>query len=239
MKKFYYVNEGQSFGPVTKEELVGNLKKDTLVWFEGMDNWIIASEVPELSSLFQSVPPPIPMKEKELVSKVEVTIKKEKFVTPEHQVAFANEVKNVFIFVVIGAFVALVGYAYKSQNENSEYSALLNAYTKYSKDVEDFYRFKSSYNDEFVANWPKESLERRNNLLAECERLDIYISRNSYGNPLLEATILNVEDRIRTGNKISLEFALKIFFISVLVLVIARYLIKTVKWVYSKTAKPS
>lgn len=239
MKKFYYVKEGQSIGPVTKEELIGNLKKDTLIWFEGMNNWIKASEVSELASLFQSVPPPIPTKENELVSRVEVTIKKEKLVTPEHQIAFANEVKNVFIFVVIGAFVALMGYAFRSQNENSEYNALMNEYTNYSKDVEDFYRFKSSYNDEFVANWPKESLERRNNLLAECERLNIYILRNRDGYPLLEPTILNVEDRIRRGNKVSLEFALKIFFISVLVLVIARSLIKSVKWVNSKTAKPS
>ena len=63
----FYVVEGDTHkGPFDisklksmKEE--GSFDQDTLVWKEGMDNWLRAGEVEALSSLFSSVtPPPIP-----------------------------------------------------------------------------------------------------------------------------------------------------------------------------------
>lgn len=57
---------GQQSGPFTMEQLqilVGNgqLKQDTLVWKQGMNNWEAAGNVTELSRLFNAMtPPPIP-----------------------------------------------------------------------------------------------------------------------------------------------------------------------------------
>ncbi len=63
--KFWLAINGAQAGPFGMSELKskvssGDLTRDTLVWKEGMANWIAAGEVSELSSLFGAVPPPIP-----------------------------------------------------------------------------------------------------------------------------------------------------------------------------------
>ncbi len=63
MKKFYYTDGTNTFGPFTIQELSQkSLSKDTYIWYEGMDNWKKAGELHELDSLFaprQITPPPI------------------------------------------------------------------------------------------------------------------------------------------------------------------------------------
>jgi len=56
---WYYVEEGNSVGPVDKATLrkrfqEGLLKRDSLVWQEGSPDWVQAGEIPGL------IPPPIP-----------------------------------------------------------------------------------------------------------------------------------------------------------------------------------
>lgn len=64
-KVFYLAVNGQQAGPFDQNGLQqqvreGTLTPETLVWAQGMDNWVAAKDVPELSSLFGSAPPPIP-----------------------------------------------------------------------------------------------------------------------------------------------------------------------------------
>ncbi len=62
----YYVNiNGQNIGPCNMQQLQqmvqnGQLTRDTYVWKNGMVNWDVAGNVPEISGIFGSVPPPIP-----------------------------------------------------------------------------------------------------------------------------------------------------------------------------------
>ncbi|HEY0008063.1 MAG TPA: SPFH domain-containing protein [Tepidisphaeraceae bacterium] len=63
--QFYAAIDGQQQGPFDLPSLrtriqAGGLPRDTLVWKQGMGQWTPASEVDELKSLFDSVPPPIP-----------------------------------------------------------------------------------------------------------------------------------------------------------------------------------
>ena len=58
MKEYYYAVNDQKKGPLLKNELKGKVLKETLIWREGMKNWVKASELPELNDLFE--PPPIP-----------------------------------------------------------------------------------------------------------------------------------------------------------------------------------
>ncbi|WP_025272259.1 SPFH domain-containing protein [Haloglycomyces albus] len=56
---------GQQAGPFDVPTLQqkagsGEFTRDTLVWKNGMANWTPASDVPELASVFGSVPPPLP-----------------------------------------------------------------------------------------------------------------------------------------------------------------------------------
>lgn len=53
----YLVVDGTQAGPFSNDELVrliqnDMLKKDTLVWKEGLPNWVAASNVPEINKLF-------------------------------------------------------------------------------------------------------------------------------------------------------------------------------------------
>ena len=69
MKKYYYSSNGiDKNGPVTLEELK-QIKIDpkTMVWFEGLNNWVNAEEINELNSLFTS--PKINLDKKKLNKK--------------------------------------------------------------------------------------------------------------------------------------------------------------------------
>ena len=62
----YYVSvNGQQRGPLDFNALMemvdnGTLTRTSLIWKEGMVNWAEASTVMEISSLFSSLPPPMP-----------------------------------------------------------------------------------------------------------------------------------------------------------------------------------
>lgn len=63
--QFFTAVNGQQNGPFGLDQLPlmvqnGTLKRETLVWKAGMANWVQASTVAELASLFNSVPPPPP-----------------------------------------------------------------------------------------------------------------------------------------------------------------------------------
>lgn len=63
--KFFVAINGQQAGPFDMAQLQqsvqsGQLKKEMMVWKEGMAAWAAAGSVPELIGLFGSVPPPIP-----------------------------------------------------------------------------------------------------------------------------------------------------------------------------------
>ncbi len=63
--QFFIAVAGQQQGPFSSQTLQqmlqqGSFTRDTLVWKQGMANWIKASDDTELSTLFASVPPPLP-----------------------------------------------------------------------------------------------------------------------------------------------------------------------------------
>ncbi|GAA5030291.1 antifreeze protein, type I [Marivirga lumbricoides] len=62
---FHVVLNGQQAGPfdmATLQQMINQqqINRDSLVWKQGMSNWTAASQVPEFSTLFGSVPPPLP-----------------------------------------------------------------------------------------------------------------------------------------------------------------------------------
>lgn len=60
MKKYYIHNGTEQQGPFSLEELKDlKINQDTMIWFEGAENWQKANEVNELREFFKSIPPPI------------------------------------------------------------------------------------------------------------------------------------------------------------------------------------
>jgi len=63
---YFYAVDGQQMGPISFEQLRAlfanrTVNRDTLVWKQGLDNWIALKEVPELKAfLGGSTPPPLP-----------------------------------------------------------------------------------------------------------------------------------------------------------------------------------
>lgn len=56
---------GQQYGPYNMQQMQqmvqnGQMNPQTYVWKQGMTNWDMAGDVPELASLFGTVPPPMP-----------------------------------------------------------------------------------------------------------------------------------------------------------------------------------
>ena len=57
MKKYFYTNGENNFGPYSLEELMDkNISKDTKVWCYGMNDWTMAGETPELNDLLSVAP---------------------------------------------------------------------------------------------------------------------------------------------------------------------------------------
>lgn len=64
--KEYFIHDGrEKSGPYTLEALSTlSINGDTKIWCAGMDNWVKASALPELSGLVNSLPPDIPSRKK-------------------------------------------------------------------------------------------------------------------------------------------------------------------------------
>jgi len=54
MRQYYYTDGTDRFGPLSIEDLkTKGIKPDTFVWYEGLEDWIAASQVPELKIIFE------------------------------------------------------------------------------------------------------------------------------------------------------------------------------------------
>jgi hypothetical protein len=63
MKKYFYSDGVQKHGPFSLEELKGEgIREDTLIWFEGLEDWIPARKIEEILSFFALQIPPLPGK---------------------------------------------------------------------------------------------------------------------------------------------------------------------------------
>jgi len=63
--QYFVAVNGQQTGPFSEQALSqmiqqGSLKKDSMIWKNGMAAWSAADQVPEVGKLFSSVPPPLP-----------------------------------------------------------------------------------------------------------------------------------------------------------------------------------
>ena len=97
MKKYFLHNGTESSGPFDLVELKARkITKKTSVWFEGMQHWKNAEEIPELNSIFVVMPPPFE------------PVAKPKAVKKTKEVQILGLSKNTF-FVVLGLLALAVG----------------------------------------------------------------------------------------------------------------------------------
>jgi hypothetical protein len=63
--QYFAAIDGKQAGPYTLEQLsqlaaTGTVNQQSQVWKKGMPAWQTANSVPELTSLFNNTPPPLP-----------------------------------------------------------------------------------------------------------------------------------------------------------------------------------
>lgn len=123
---YYIIDKGEQKGPLTREELKSNgLHKHSYVWREGLIEWEMASNLPELNDLFVATPPP--MEQTEYVNYRPYYIEEEKERPTEipHKNYIAQAiictVLNVLCSGMLGAIPAVVAIIMAS-NANTFYA---------------------------------------------------------------------------------------------------------------------
>ena len=71
MKEYFYLEGNDQKGPFTLEEIKSKgLSNETLVWFDGIDNWTSLINVPELNTILKKSPPPPPIDNQSIKNKL-------------------------------------------------------------------------------------------------------------------------------------------------------------------------
>lgn len=254
-KEFYYIEEGIQFGPLTKEELVGKISPETLVWYEGLDNWKKTSEIPEFIN-FKTVPPPIPNDILIKKKKIEVVVKKEKkdLISAKSEVVIAKELKYITYIILISFGISLIVYLFKSVSENGDYYTLLNKFNNHKSLEKKLYEDKQmdflvsdstiiKRNEELFNEELSKSRKVLDGLYNESKLLNCYQEKELGYNfqstgikiPDENLTIECIENKISQGNRLAFQLSLTIFIISSILLIVFRYLFRTINWVNKRT----
>jgi hypothetical protein len=116
MQKFYINKNNQQEGPFSLDELKDlKITRDTMVWFEGKENWLKAIEVVELKEIFKSIPPPI-FEKSTLATPPSIDYKLKEENTPLVELK-SNKKNKSLIIVIVAVFLigSLGAYVYVNQ----------------------------------------------------------------------------------------------------------------------------
>lgn len=146
MRKYFYTNEKEKFGPFTFNELKEqNLSRNTKVWFYGLEGWKPLNEIEELNSLLNSIPPPLKtvVKKETENSITEIKIIKKK--SKNRKI-----LNGVLIVLALLAIITFLSYiSFKNQTDNKLYLSISSSAYETDVDfnfyVEKFYRDVENY----------------------------------------------------------------------------------------------
>lgn len=115
----YFIHNGQNEeGPFDIEQLkLQPLKKETPIWYEGLENWTTASEIEEIKYLFaiKQTPPP-------LVKSVPPKIQQQTYASTNVDNSQTSKKKSLLIPIVIGSIVligSIIGIVAYQNSKNS------------------------------------------------------------------------------------------------------------------------
>jgi len=213
-QKYYIVVDEKQEGPFSIEELKNkNIKRNTLVWTENMEDWMEAKNIVELEIILKKSPPPIPSKiDKPLKVEAEITKKKEKLITPKVEVAVAKETKSAFNSILYALIIGVVSFpifyfGVYEVNKYDNYDINKNVHTDYGTG-------RSSASGLNLSDFPSSVRLDPQSLRSAIEyRKEYYTGKSATG-------------------------ALIIFLIATAVLLAIRYISKGAKWV-DETSKKS
>ena len=113
MRLYFYAENDQQFGPFNLDELkTKRLKKSTLIWTEGMQDWENAEEIAELKSIIIPEPPPLPKKQIN-TPKIETIQIKQPYnqnSNSKYDLTYEKEVEATFFGILLIAIPLLVKF---------------------------------------------------------------------------------------------------------------------------------
>lgn len=135
LKKYYIVKNGEKVGPFTITELQGQeFNKETLVWYNGLENWVKAEIIEELSEVLEQTPPPIPTiavnttQNIKIDSPIDININRKsinKEEKSENQRTFVKiffrEIGYIILFFIISILFGFIAYALYSQKNEPQH----------------------------------------------------------------------------------------------------------------------
>ena len=133
MKKYFYSNDNQKNGPYSFEELQNeNIKKETLIWYEGMDDWTKASDLDEMTPILELKPPSFSeiKQDSELIGKSEIRFEEKKPSTKKSDTSGLKKASQGwiiagFIFSFLGGYLGIaIGFSYAFGNYSKETKGL-------------------------------------------------------------------------------------------------------------------
>jgi len=235
MKEYYFADGNEQKGPYSLEELKNNkISATTLIWREGLNDWIEAKRLKELEILFKSTPPLLKEKdEKNITSK-------------RRKILIAKELKLVgkivFISILIGLISSLLffynheGFKYislKSRFESSEYqSQIKKELNRLRKQEQEQERKQGIFNSS-----SRLSRGIYHPQLDDLKRFfgnpTILSGYPNYTNLLISSCEIKIENAIKKSIIDSLTLSIFLFIITYLVIVIKRGFI----WVAENSKK--
>lgn len=105
----YFIHDGQrEKGPLDLEQLkLESLKKETPIWFDGLENWTTVGEVNELKDLFKATPPPL-KKVEPIISTPPKIETNQAYSNTQNIVEPLKQKSNVLLYSILG-FILLGG----------------------------------------------------------------------------------------------------------------------------------
>lgn len=128
MTQYYFHDGQQEQGPFDIEQLKSHtLKKDTPIWYEGLENWTTIGEVKELKQLFAAklTPPPLikPIPE---VRAALPKIEQQTYAATNYQDAFPTKKKSFLVPLIIGGILIVGGLVSWLLYQNSEHTVTID-----------------------------------------------------------------------------------------------------------------
>ena len=125
MKKYFYSDGKEKHGPLSIDELEQeDITNDTLIWFEGLEDWTPARDLDDIKPILEINPPPIDTSEEEPI--LETEKKQENFQKPLKiglKEASRGWLIAGFVFSILGGYLGVIivfNYAFGKYKEETK-----------------------------------------------------------------------------------------------------------------------
>lgn len=221
IKKYYLAKNGEKLGPFSIRELQNiDIDKESLIWYNGIENWVKIQEIEELSQVFNQIPPPIPKSKNDLsvniVPPIDITLVKNRRCTNERKRKIVKKILAEIVFIILFFCVSAISglILYKIYSETNKPTLVSDAN-------------QEMFNMEF-----EKREEENQSQTGIGDIMYKYLGLYKFDNEIISGSQLYEINKIRNIILIakSKEYGWYCFYILFGLLIVIRYVIKFTKW---------